>query len=231
MYKYWNTYEHNSIVIFSFEVLYYYLRQQILRWVEFAGWLVCVLMHSLTCVGAEYLENSWFQWTTDRKWHMANQMIMWSLTSLTLTGQGHDPSVLCPLSQMAGDTDSVFPPAMAVRWVGVWRAGGIGGAIRVVFLVHCHCVSLFWPVDSGGANLPRQDDVFPDRDHFGRIFYNQAVMSSRGIPQIAVVMGSCTAGGAYVPAMADESVIVKQKGTIFLGGPPLVSKHCIFVDV
>jgi len=78
-------------------------------------------------------------------------------------------------------------------------------------------------VDSGGANLPRQDDVFPDRDHFGRIFYNQAVMSSRGIPQIAVVMGSCTAGGAYVPAMADESIIVKQKGTIFLGGPPLVS--------
>jgi len=84
------------------------------------------------------------------------------------------------------------------------------------------CASVL-PVDSGGANLPRQDDVFPDRDHFGRIFYNQAVMSSRGIPQIAVVMGSCTAGGAYVPAMADESIIVKQKGTIFLGGPPLVS--------
>ena len=88
---------------------------------------------------------------------------------------------------------------------------------------------VFYPVDSGGANLPRQDDVFPDRDHFGRIFYNQAVMSSRGIPQIAVVMGSCTAGGAYVPAMADESIIVKQKGTIFLGGPPLVSKHRVFV--
>jgi len=81
------------------------------------------------------------------------------------------------------------------------------------------CVYL---VDSGGANLPNQVDVFPDRDHFGRIFYNQANMSAEGIPQIAVVMGSCTAGGAYVPAMADESIIVKEQGTIFLGGPPLV---------
>ncbi|KAB1451753.1 carboxyl transferase domain-containing protein [Bordetella bronchiseptica] len=81
------------------------------------------------------------------------------------------------------------------------------------------CVYL---VDSGGANLPRQDEVFPDRDHFGRIFYNQAVMSSQGIAQIAVVMGSCTAGGAYVPAMCDESIIVRDQGTIFLGGPPLV---------
>ncbi|PWV60175.1 carboxyl transferase domain-containing protein [Plasticicumulans acidivorans] len=81
------------------------------------------------------------------------------------------------------------------------------------------CVYL---VDSGGANLPNQDEVFPDREHFGRIFYNQATMSAQGIPQIAVVMGSCTAGGAYVPAMADESVIVRQQGTIFLAGPPLV---------
>jgi 3-methylcrotonyl-CoA carboxylase beta subunit len=81
------------------------------------------------------------------------------------------------------------------------------------------CVYL---VDSGGANLPNQDEVFPDRDHFGRIFYNQATLSANGVPQIAVVMGSCTAGGAYVPAMADESIIVKNQGTIFLGGPPLV---------
>jgi 3-methylcrotonyl-CoA carboxylase beta subunit len=81
------------------------------------------------------------------------------------------------------------------------------------------CVYL---VDSGGANLPNQDDVFPDREHFGRIFYNQATMSAAGIPQIAVVMGSCTAGGAYVPAMADEAIIVRGQGTIFLGGPPLV---------
>jgi len=81
------------------------------------------------------------------------------------------------------------------------------------------CVYL---VDSGGANLPRQDQVFPDREHFGRIFYNQATMSAAGIPQIAAVLGSCTAGGAYVPAMSDESIIVRGQGTIFLGGPPLV---------
>jgi 3-methylcrotonyl-CoA carboxylase beta subunit len=81
------------------------------------------------------------------------------------------------------------------------------------------CVYL---VDSGGAFLPRQDEVFPDREHFGRIFYNQATMSKRGIPQIAAVLGSCTAGGAYVPAMSDEAVIVRDQGTIFLGGPPLV---------
>src|SRR5581483_8383311 len=77
-------------------------------------------------------------------------------------------------------------------------------------------------VDSGGAFLPQQDDIFPDERHFGRIFYNQAQMSSEGIPQIAIVMGSCTAGGAYVPAMSDESIIVRNQGTIFLGGPPLV---------
>ena len=81
------------------------------------------------------------------------------------------------------------------------------------------CVYL---VDSGGANLPNQDEVFPDREHFGRIFFNQANMSAQGIPQIAVVMGSCTAGGAYMPAMSDETIIVKNQGTIFLGGPPLV---------
>ena len=84
---------------------------------------------------------------------------------------------------------------------------------------HLPCIYL---VDSGGANLPNQDDVFPDREHFGRIFYNQATMSAMGIAQIAVVMGSCTAGGAYMPAMSDESIIVKNQGTIFLGGPPLV---------
>jgi 3-methylcrotonyl-CoA carboxylase beta subunit len=84
---------------------------------------------------------------------------------------------------------------------------------------HLPCIYL---VDSGGANLPNQDEVFPDRDHFGRIFFNQANLSAAGIPQIAVVMGSCTAGGAYVPAMSDETIIVKNQGTIFLGGPPLV---------
>jgi 3-methylcrotonyl-CoA carboxylase beta subunit len=84
---------------------------------------------------------------------------------------------------------------------------------------HLPCIYL---VDSGGAFLPRQDEVFPDREHFGRIFYNQATASARGIPQIAAVLGSCTAGGAYVPAMSDEAVIVAEQGTIFLGGPPLV---------
>jgi 3-methylcrotonyl-CoA carboxylase beta subunit len=84
---------------------------------------------------------------------------------------------------------------------------------------HLPCIYL---VDSGGANLPHQSEVFPDREHFGRIFYNQANMSARGIPQVASVMGSCTAGGAYVPAMSDETVIVRKQGTIFLGGPPLV---------
>src|ERR1700739_1895386 len=80
----------------------------------------------------------------------------------------------------------------------------------------------FHLVASGGAFLPLQAEVFPDREHFGRIFYNQATLSARGIPQIALVMGSCTAGGAYVPAMSDESIIVRRQGTIFLGGPPLV---------
>ena len=84
---------------------------------------------------------------------------------------------------------------------------------------HLPCIYL---VDSGGAFLPKQDDVFPDKDHFGRIFFNQANLSAQGIPQIAVVMGSCTAGGAYVPAMSDQTIIVKNQGTIFLGGPPLV---------
>ncbi|WP_366941798.1 carboxyl transferase domain-containing protein [Asticcacaulis sp.] len=92
-------------------------------------------------------------------------------------------------------------------------------AQEVAQMNHLPCVYL---VDSGGANLPNQDEVFPDKDDFGRIFFNQAQMSARGIPQIAVVMGSCTAGGAYVPAMSDESIIVRRQGTIFLGGPPLV---------
>ena len=92
-------------------------------------------------------------------------------------------------------------------------------AQEVALQNHLPCVYL---VDSGGAFLPRQDEVFPDREHFGRIFFNQATMSARGIAQIAAVMGSCTAGGAYVPAMSDETIIVREQGTIFLGGPPLV---------
>src|SRR5262249_5181298 len=94
-----------------------------------------------------------------------------------------------------------------------WRAAKIAGGN------HLPCLYL---VDSGGAFLPLQDEIFPDERHFGRIFYNQARMSALAIPQIAIVMGSCTAGGAYVPAMSDESIIVRKQGTIFLGGPPLV---------
>ena len=94
--------------------------------------------------------------------------------------------------------------------------------LRAQEIAQQNALPCIYLVDSGGAFLPRQDDVFPDRDHFGRIFYNQARMSAEGIPQIAAVMGSCTAGGAYVPAMSDETVIVAGNGTIFLGGPPLV---------
>jgi 3-methylcrotonyl-CoA carboxylase beta subunit len=94
--------------------------------------------------------------------------------------------------------------------------------LRAQEIAEQNCLPCVYLVDSGGANLPNQDEVFPDRDHFGRIFFNQARMSARGIAQIAVVMGSCTAGGAYVPAMADEAIIVQNQGTIFLAGPPLV---------
>ena len=94
--------------------------------------------------------------------------------------------------------------------------------LRAQEIAQQNCLPCIYLVDSGGANLPNQDEVFPDREHFGRIFYNQANMSAQGIAQIAVVMGSCTAGGAYVPAMSDETIIVKDQGTIFLGGPPLV---------
>src|SRR6185369_6571113 len=94
--------------------------------------------------------------------------------------------------------------------------------LRAQEIAEANRLPCIYLVDSGGANLPHQAEVFPDRDHFGRIFYNQAQMSSKGIAQIACVMGSCTAGGAYVPAMSDESVIVRNQGTIFLAGPPLV---------
>jgi 3-methylcrotonyl-CoA carboxylase beta subunit len=94
--------------------------------------------------------------------------------------------------------------------------------LRAQEIAEANRLSCIYLVDSGGANLPNQDEVFPDRDHFGRIFFNQANMSAKGIAQVAVVMGSCTAGGAYVPAMSDESIIVREQGTIFLGGPPLV---------
>src|SRR5437588_5759959 len=94
--------------------------------------------------------------------------------------------------------------------------------LRAQEIAHQNRLPCLYLVDSGGAFLPLQDEVFPDRDHFGRIFFNQARLSAAGIPQIAAVMGSCTAGGAYVPAMSDETIIVRGTGTIFIGGPPLV---------
>ena len=120
---------------------------------------------------------------------------------------GHDVMVVCNDATVKGGT---YYPLTVKKHL---RAQEIAAENRLP------CVYL---VDSGGANLPNQDEVFPDRDHFGRIFFNQAQMSAAGIPQIAVVMGSCTAGGAYVPAMSDVAIIVKDQGTIFLAGPPLV---------
>lgn len=120
---------------------------------------------------------------------------------------GRDCMIVCNDATVKGGT---YYPLTVKKHL---RAQEIAGENRLP------CIYL---VDSGGANLPNQDEVFPDRDHFGRIFYNQAQMSAAGIPQVAVVMGSCTAGGAYVPAMSDETVIVRNQGTIFLAGPPLV---------
>jgi 3-methylcrotonyl-CoA carboxylase beta subunit len=120
---------------------------------------------------------------------------------------GREVMVVCNDATIKGGT---YYPMTVKKHL---RAQEIAGQNRLP------CVYL---VDSGGANLPHQTEVFPDRDHFGRIFYNQANLSAAGIPQIAVVMGSCTAGGAYVPAMSDETIIVRRQGTIFLGGPPLV---------
>ncbi|MBO1038402.1 carboxyl transferase domain-containing protein [Brucella pituitosa] len=120
---------------------------------------------------------------------------------------GRDCMIVCNDATVKGGT---YYPVTVKKHL---RAQEIAGENRLP------CIYL---VDSGGANLPNQDEVFPDRDHFGRIFYNQARMSAAGIPQVAVVMGSCTAGGAYVPAMSDETVIVRNQGTIFLAGPPLV---------
>ena len=121
--------------------------------------------------------------------------------------ENRDVMIVCNDATVKGGT---YYPVTVKKHL---RAQEIAGECRLL------CVYL---VDSGGANLPRQDEVFPDREHFGRIFYNQARMSAAGVTQISVVMGSCTAGGAYVPAMSDLTVIVRDQGTIFLAGPPLV---------
>jgi 3-methylcrotonyl-CoA carboxylase beta subunit len=120
------------------------------------------------------------------------------------------------------DTDCVIVANDATVKGGTYYPLTVKKHLRAQEIAEHNRLPCIYLVDSGGAFLPMQDEVFPDRDHFGRIFYNQARLSARGIPQIAAVLGSCTAGGAYVPAMCDEAIIVKNQGTIFLGGPPLV---------
>jgi 3-methylcrotonyl-CoA carboxylase beta subunit len=164
----------------------------------------------------------------------------------TLIDPGSPFLELSPLAAFAmydrtGEDDFAVPCASIVTGIG--RVGGRecvivandatvkGGTyypitvkkhLRAQEVARANKLPCIYLVDSGGAFLPMQDDVFPDKEHFGRIFFNQANLSAEGIPQLAAVMGSCTAGGAYVPAMSDETVIVKEQGTIFLGGPPLV---------
>ncbi len=129
--------------------------------------------------------------------------------------------IICGIGRVSGQECVIVANDATVKG-GTYYPLTVKKHLRAQTIAEQNNLPCIYLVDSGGANLPRQEDVFPDREHFGRIFFNQANLSSQNIPQIAVVMGSCTAGGAYVPAMADESIIVKNQGTIFLGGPPLV---------
>ena len=133
----------------------------------------------------------------------------------------HDDEVVAGIGQVHGVTCMIVANDATVKG-GTYYPLTVKKHLRAQEIAEQNRLPCIYMVDSGGAFLPMQDEVFPDRDHFGRIFYNQARMSSMGIAQIAVVMGSCTAGGAYVPAMSDETIIVRNQGTIFLGGPPLV---------
>ncbi len=147
------------------------------------------------------------------------------LSALAAHGMYHDEApgagIVTGIATVAG-TDCVVVANDATVKGGTYYPITVKKHLRAQEIAEQNGLACIYLVDSGGAFLPQQADVFPDRDHFGRIFFNQARMSAQGIPQIASVMGSCTAGGAYVPAMADESIIVKDEGTIFLGGPPLV---------
>jgi 3-methylcrotonyl-CoA carboxylase beta subunit len=129
--------------------------------------------------------------------------------------------IICGIGRIAGRLAVVVANDATVKG-GTYHPITVKKHLRAQEVALQNRLPCVYLVDSGGAFLPAQDEVFPDRDHFGRIFYNQATMSALGVPQIAAVMGSCTAGGAYVPAMSDEAVIVREQGTIFLGGPPLV---------
>ncbi|MBI1187988.1 MAG: methylcrotonoyl-CoA carboxylase [Alphaproteobacteria bacterium] len=136
-------------------------------------------------------------------------------------GDVHAASLICGIGRVEGRTVMIVCNDATVKG-GTYYPITVKKHLRAQEIARENRLPCIYLVDSGGANLPYQADVFPDREHFGRIFYNQAQMSAAGIAQIAVVMGSCTAGGAYVPAMSDETIIVRKQGTIFLGGPPLV---------
>ncbi|MBI1251069.1 MAG: methylcrotonoyl-CoA carboxylase [Alphaproteobacteria bacterium] len=136
-------------------------------------------------------------------------------------GDVHGASLICGIGRVSGRTAMIVCNDATVKG-GTYYPLTVKKHLRAQEIARENRLPCLYLVDSGGANLPFQADVFPDREHFGRIFFNQAQMSAAGIPQIAVVMGSCTAGGAYVPAMSDETIIVRKQGTIFLGGPPLV---------
>jgi 3-methylcrotonyl-CoA carboxylase beta subunit len=136
-------------------------------------------------------------------------------------GDVHGASLICGIGRISGRQVMIVCNDATVKG-GTYYPMTVKKHLRAQEIALENRLPCVYLVDSGGANLPHQDEVFPDRDHFGRIFFNQANMSAKGIPQIACVMGSCTAGGAYVPAMSDESIIVRNQGTIFLAGPPLV---------
>src|SRR3954449_12841646 len=136
-------------------------------------------------------------------------------------GDVHSASVITGVGRIS-DRECVIVANDATIKGGTYYPMTVKKHLRAQDIARQNNLPCVYMVDSGGAFLPLQDEIFPDERHFGRIFYNQAQMSAQGIPQIAIVMGSCTAGGAYVPAMSDESIIVRNQGTIFLGGPPLV---------
>src|SRR4030088_3494679 len=136
-------------------------------------------------------------------------------------GDVHSASVITGVGRISGRECIVVANDATIKG-GTYYPMTVKKHLRAQDIARQNNLPCVYMVDSGGAFLPMQDEIFPDERHFGRIFYNQAQMSAQGIPQIAIVMGSCTAGGAYVPAMSDESIIVRNQGTIFLGGPPLV---------
>ena len=136
-------------------------------------------------------------------------------------GDVHSASVITGVGRISGRECVIVANDATIKG-GTYYPMTVKKHLRAQDIARQNNLPCVYMVDSGGAFLPMQEEIFPDERHFGRIFYNQAQMSSQGIPQIAIVMGSCTAGGAYVPAMSDESIIVRNQGTIFLGGPPLV---------